>query len=808
MTKNIINHIKKIYPNVKDIAVGKVIHCLSVDHEDKNPSMRIYDNCAYCHGCGFKITLNESYWTSEINEVISRIIVECKNEIPQSWALQRGYDVEILKQLNIGQITPEIYGKIGTYFSNEVLQNIGIIDKNNKQLWFNRIIIPFAEDYCSARANDPNSVMKVKFPKGMKKKILKFSGDDKLPIIVAEGETTAIALKHIYENYRIWAIGGTNSWNLLKNEDINEIILCMDNDEAGFKAEKEIFEHFNNKGIKIKKIEFSKQFNDFDDLHYKHRFNARSYAVFKNLDSVEDLIELDFDSTHILNNTNIFLRIKKEINKVVVDEDNAISTVLLTCFLSRVENSNPVSSNLLVNDDGGTGKDFIVSETLKMIPKDWWIKRTRITPTVLTYWKPVENWDGKILYLEDVSNQILNADVFKVMASGGSYATVVINQEAVDIEIIGKPTIIITSAQANPTPELARRFPICPLTQGREQTTKIIKKKLKSATSGEKFEYDKKITEALTLIKRINVKIPYAEELLQIFPKEHIIMRTGIDRFLDYIKASCSLHQFQREKDIDGFYLATGQDYNIAKDIFNGASSTNSGYPLSKIQKNIIQAFNRFQAETFSSKATIYDLEPYADISDRYLRDKCKELAELNVFKLYVEKDLVSNRQINYYKMNTNQGLKLPTFEEIFDESQKKVPSEMKGVAELAEHSEQGKQLKRGVGVEKVGKDLKRVTIDKSTLLIDSCSASSTSSVPSECSKCSVSSSLSNSKKVVLLVVKPILQFLDPNTLLTLGAYKKGDKIELDMELADTFIKSGAMKIIEEKQEVIINEVV
>jgi len=164
-----------------------------------------------------------------------------------------------------------------------------------------------------------------------------------------------------------------------------------------------------------------------------------------------------------LNRPTLLDDIVEDIGKKVVGERDTIKTIFLCSMGSLVENVNKTSNNLIVNSTTGSGKDWVVERTLEIIPKDRWVKRTRISEKVFTYWhnpkfEPEWTWDGKIFYNEDVSNTILNSDVFKVMSSTGSIATVLVNQRPIDIEIVGTPVMIVTTESASPSREITRRF--------------------------------------------------------------------------------------------------------------------------------------------------------------------------------------------------------------------------------------------------------------------------------------------------------------------------------------------------------------
>lgn len=289
------------------------------------------------------------------------------------------------------------------------------------------------------------------------------------------------------------------------------------------------------------------------------------------------------------------------LDSFIAGEEDARGVIFLTAIGSLVENANHTSFNLLVNSKSGAGKDHTVSTVMKVLPKYIVEKRTRISPTVLTYWhnatfEPEWTWQGKVLYLEDVSNSVLNSPVFKVFSSGGSFATIVKDQKAVDIEIKGKPSIIITSASADPEPELVRRFLVVNLTETSEQTQAIMEKWADMAVHGGYPMEDNCIKdhkEALKLLKSYKVKIPFGKNIPQFLPKEHLIARTMLPRFADYIKASAILHQYAREKDVDEFIIAEKQDYETARKVILATSCNNKLIPLTQSQQDLVSTMKQ-----------------------------------------------------------------------------------------------------------------------------------------------------------------------------------------------------------------------
>lgn len=313
-----------------------------------------------------------------------------------------------------------------------------------------------------------------------------------------------------------------------------------------------------------------------------------------------------------LEDENLFNIIVDEIGKKIVDEKETIKTILLIALGGRlVENCTPTSTNLMVNDEAGAGKDFVVDNVLDIIPREWIIKRKRISQMAFTYWKANDknwSWDGFITYFEDIGNPILNCDVFKVMSSsnGNNLTTIVKDQMSRDIFVKGKPVMIITTYSAKPSVEILRRFPICQLDTTEKQTIAIMKRQAEIASTGIAVEYSIMLKKALNKLLRVKVKVPYADKLTEILSSKNHIIRTHFPRLLDYNKFSAAIHQKTRQRDKDGYILAEPQDYDIARDVLVKTTSNIYSIPLTKNQRKILEAIENHQFNSCS----VTDLEP------------------------------------------------------------------------------------------------------------------------------------------------------------------------------------------------------
>lgn len=383
------------------------------------------------------------------------------------------------------------------------------------------------------------------------------------------------------------------------------------------------------------------------------------------------LVEQDEEMMSILKNPNLFMLYVEEFKKKIVGEEATIHTLLLNLCGVFVENINPPSFNLCLDSESGSGKDYVADTMIRLFPPEQYEKRTRISPTAFNYWhnaekEPEWTWNGKICYLEDVSNSILNSEVFKVMCSADrTKATITVNNKPLDITVNGKPVMVITTASAVSGREQLRRWPRINLDESKEQTRKVMEQKLRFAKEGKKFGYDKRLQTALKYLTRVKVRVPWADELKELLPYDHVIMRTQIDRFVDYIRASAALHQYQRERDKEGFVLAEApQDYEIARKALLHSTSNRFMIPLTKRQRKLLEiARSEFGDMWFS----VRDLSPKVTfVSEKTLYGYMDKLQEWFFNVRYDEYPEGGGRPKRVYQIKPGIDLEdIPVWQEI-----------------------------------------------------------------------------------------------------------------------------------------------
>lgn len=371
----------------------------------------------------------------------------------------------------------------------------------------------------------------------------------------------------------------------------------------------------------------------------------------------------------VLKSENLLESIDDELSKTIVGEEKTRIAIFLSlcCIFVKLE-----QVNTLVNSESSSGKSYICKQVYNLFPERLKFYRTRITPKVLTYWKPDKDpdwtWDGKILFLEDVSNGVLNSEVLKLMCSEGSKATVLINQIAIDIEIKGKPSLLITTASATPNNEMLNRFNLIPLNETEEQTHLIMQKQAKDASMGRENVKNEDIPNALSLLKRVEVTIPYAELLVDYFPISRVGMRRDFQRLLNLIKSVTALHQYQREKNEKGEIIASKEDYEITRSLIAkfGSGTISLTVNLRKAYQFCKEMQSESEFENFTA-TEIHSKHPF--VTQKTWYNYLDKLTTLGFLKSNWDERPDVHQPVRTYKLETNlQEIILPPFGELKNE--------------------------------------------------------------------------------------------------------------------------------------------
>ncbi len=363
---------------------------------------------------------------------------------------------------------------------------------------------------------------------------------------------------------------------------------------------------------------------------------------------------------------NLFENINREFDKQITGEHKSRKAIFLSLCSIWVKNTE-IPLNTFVSSESSAGKSFVCKKVIKILPKNLIEYRSKITGEAFTYWHTNEDdwtWDGKICYLEDVKQDVLDSATFKLMCSEGSIATIVRNQKAVDLSVNGKPCMLVTTAGTSPSTELLNRFSIISLDESAKQTKAIT---FNQALEIKDEEYNQEIIKSLEILKRENISVPFAPHIHNFITENYswndVRMRRDFSRLRDLIKCSASLHQFQRERDDKGRLIAIKQDYEIARECINYIQTTTLKgltHKLKKVYDFCIKE-KEFTAKDIHSNHPIVSMAMWY----RYLDDLC----ERGMLITELRESPESKKRVTHYIVPKSSSFNLPSYEKLTEYS-------------------------------------------------------------------------------------------------------------------------------------------
>lgn len=352
-----------------------------------------------------------------------------------------------------------------------------------------------------------------------------------------------------------------------------------------------------------------------------------------------------------------YLKQKRLWDYIVIEElnkkhkgDIPAKEVLFLCAIGRkVLNKKTYSYNVLTLTTSSAGKDHMSSSVLKIFPKEDCEIYGRISAKSLNYLhsldsEPDYTYDGRIIYLKEITEEILNNEVMKEFTSGDEAISqvAITKQKGAGVDIIrirGHPVVVTTTATTIPSEEIRNRFNILKLDLSEEQT--------KRTFICQEEEYDRNIQTWIRELKEYKVEIPayLMNFIVKAFPKNKIRYRRDFQRFLDFIKAITLFNQELREKQDEWTLIAEPEDYDRAKDIFINAFSTCADIPLKDIDTRIIKVLENSDYP-LSAKSILNELGGIISLQNLY--PHLRNLVSKEILDELTDRDKYNNVLTNY----------------------------------------------------------------------------------------------------------------------------------------------------------------
>lgn len=277
-----------------------------------------------------------------------------------------------------------------------------------------------------------------------------------------------------------------------------------------------------------------------------------------------------------LKNPKLLESVIDEIHKTgIVCEDNAIVSSVCKTMLRLINDHKPESSNAIFASKSSSGKDWIMERVVKtLVPmKDLWLlyspsnQYVKYATQSILKTNPDFTWNGKVLFISEITPELLESEVFLVQTSkrDGKSGTV-IDGKSIELNMPGKPVIFITGSQSILKEDFVRRLDIIDCDISVEQTQRVVRR----VPIADKPDAD--LIQAIQYqLKPYLVIVPFEQELRHCIAKQILPLnaRTNVTKLIDFIKAFAILFQYQRETDDNGKLIATYDDYENARKVFD-----------------------------------------------------------------------------------------------------------------------------------------------------------------------------------------------------------------------------------------------
>lgn len=443
-----------------------------------------------------------------------------------------------------------------------------------------------------------------------------------------------LQIPQIKENYSLISCFGANGLNeeilkAIKNlPELEEIIFCFDNDEAGKKAvikcSNVIMEQCSN--LKISTVELpNNDINETLQLHdetiFAELLNNRKeiFPSIENKITVTEEIRQPTTSNQQLNPINFLSQknLLRELNQLIeqsgiIGEEN--SRLLLFLITISYLNKSPLHG--IVQGSSGSGKTHIISRIADLMPQEDVLRFTRITESSLYNWGEFDLFQ-KIIIIEDldglkedalyalrefISNQVLRSSVTIKDKKG--------NNKSSHKIVKGQFSSLSATTKGELYEDNMNRSFIVAINESEEQTKKIIDyQNLKNAGKIDKNNEQKAIEFIQKLVRNLKyyeVINPYAMELQ--LPDKVKNKRRLNEMVQSIIKQITILNQYQRKQTKDGKLITEIEDLEqgieiLFESIILKIDELDGSLRqfLEKLKKRFEQReFNRFEAMEYT----------------------------------------------------------------------------------------------------------------------------------------------------------------------------------------------------------------
>ena len=308
----------------------------------------------------------------------------------------------------------------------------------------------------------------------------------------------------------------------------------------------------------------------------------------------------------------------------------------LTIFLTGTSRHLRRPLAVIVQGPSASGKSYSIEQVAKLFPPESILSATDITPNALYYMDPGELEHKFVVAGErprrENDETAKTTKALREMISAGQLVKLVTNTDNEGPRsVMVRQKGPIAYVESTTAPELfeedANRCLVLHSDERPEQTRKILladAKQLTGESAGERRDQVREEFQCLhRLLVPLQVVIPFAERLAELFPKEPLEVRRSFGHLTSMVQTIALLHQYQRVREAAGRIVGQAEDYFLARLLLDEVFGQSLGQKASEALKRFVA-----RVRTMTGEHTAKEIAQSINMSERTAREHLAELLE------------------------------------------------------------------------------------------------------------------------------------------------------------------------------------
>jgi len=292
----------------------------------------------------------------------------------------------------------------------------------------------------------------------------------------------------------------------------------------------------------------------------------------------------------LLASENLLYEVLDAIERLGVAGERQTALLLYLAVTSRLL---PRPLYVLLLGPSSSGKSYLAQTVCRLCPPEAYLEATDVTANALYYL--AEPLSHKALLLGERKRQTKDESVDATKALRELVESQRVSKvlplkigdrlQSVRLELVGPAAVIETCSHDLVSDEDRNRAVLAFTTETREQTREVLRMTARQYVAPGFGKTDEIIALHQTvqrLLRPIEVAIPFAAQLAEVFPTEKVEARRAFNRVLRVTETLTLLRQFQpdRARDPDGLLKATVDDYRVARAVLRAWANVELGAGL------------------------------------------------------------------------------------------------------------------------------------------------------------------------------------------------------------------------------------